>query len=170
MDAQEFRIETLSPRAMRSQLVKVRLSLARGPERPCVGAVPGYVVVAPLDADARLDAGLWNRRQDQCRVTRLCPDGSVAFGRLTYGLDAAGARWRFDFGVDAGDELDIGTTPELGRLRPGDRLAISNFGEFRPYRIDAVWPFAPDVPPPARAAPCPTAAALRAAPRRAVAF
>ena len=57
-----------------AQFRKFRLALAREPGHPDGDAEVAYIIVAPLDAEARIDAGLWREHRDACRVVRQRPN------------------------------------------------------------------------------------------------
>ena len=170
MNAPKFRIETVRSRKVRSKLMTVRLSLAREPEHPGGSLAHGYAFVAPLDQAGKLDAGLWARRRDDCRVTRFSPDGPAAFGILAHRRGGAGgATWGFEFDATGTTEVDLGYRLDLHRFRSGDYVTVSHQGENHTYRIDAVRPYAPEERMDSLAPLCPTAATLRASLDRAVA-
>ena len=54
---------------------RIRLELARSKEFPNGSANHGYELVAPLDADAHIDAALWQKYRENCRVSRFWGDG-----------------------------------------------------------------------------------------------
>jgi hypothetical protein len=77
-----------------TRLTRLTLRLARNPEAgfPDGSHDRGYVVMAPLDTDHRLDAGLWHKTKDRCTVHRFSPvPGESAEGLLTH----RGSHWRF---------------------------------------------------------------------------
>jgi hypothetical protein len=64
-------IMTQLPHAFR----RIRLELARSKEFPNGSANHGYEFIAPLDPDAHIDALLWQKYRENCRVTRFWGDG-----------------------------------------------------------------------------------------------
>jgi hypothetical protein len=101
------------PRAFR----RIRLELAREVGHPAGSRSHGYVFVAPLDESGRIDAGLWKRYRDECRVVRFRPNDED-IGHL---IHRPGGSWAFHYDVD-GDEPD----------EPGYRFSDEKFvvGEY----------------------------------------
>ena len=51
-----------------AQFRRIRIELAREPGRPEGDADVAYVIVAPLDADDRIDPTLWRKHREACRM------------------------------------------------------------------------------------------------------
>jgi hypothetical protein len=96
---------------------RIRLELAREPQHPAGSARYGYIFVAPLDATGRIDAGLWKRYRDECRVVRFRPNDEDV-GHLVH---MPGGSWAFHYDVD-GDE------PDESGYRFGDEMFV--LGEY----------------------------------------
>lgn len=79
----------------------IRLLLAREKGHPGGDGEHGYDIVAPLDADGRIDAEVFKAHRDLCRVRRFRPDEDDAVGKLVHG---PGGRWSFDY--DSADPND----------------------------------------------------------------
>jgi hypothetical protein len=118
-----------------TRLTRLTLRLARNPDAgfPDGDDRYGYVLVAPLDGDHRLDAALWQTERAACTVRRFSPEpGESAGGLLTH----RGSHWRF-----AWDEQDEGPDDAAWkladhRLEPGAYLTIANGdGEALVYRV-----------------------------------
>lgn len=86
---------------MTSALHHIRLELAREPGKPEGDHHSGYDIVAPLDAEGRLDPNAARTMGNSCRVRRFAEDETVATGWL---LSAGGGDWILDFPDDADDE------------------------------------------------------------------
>ncbi|WP_339933556.1 hypothetical protein [uncultured Brevundimonas sp.] len=80
----------------------IRLELAREPDHPRGNASTGYDLVAPLDADGRLDPAALKAEPDRSHVRRFVDDATVATGRLRHTADD---RWVLD--LDPGDADDV---------------------------------------------------------------
>lgn len=80
---------------------RIRLELAREPGHPSGSSRLGYVFVAPLDETGRIDANLWHRHRDECRVVRFRP-GDEDVGHLVH---RPGGAWAFHYDIN-GDEAD----------------------------------------------------------------
>ena len=72
----------------------IRLLLAREKGHPEGDGLHGYDIVAPLDADGKIDAETFKDHRDKCRVRRFRPDEADAVGKLVRG---PGGHWRFDY-------------------------------------------------------------------------
>lgn len=95
----------------------VRLELAREPDHPAGDPQFGYDLVAPLDADHKLEKATCEAQADHCRVRRFRNDVTEAVGRIALADDG---RWFFDF--EPGEEDD-----EFG-FRLGDERFV--LGEY----------------------------------------
>ena len=104
-------------------LTRIVMRLSRNPDAGYPGGDDhrGYVIMAPLDADGKLDAALWRDNRKACTVDRFSPDESEkADGWLTH----RGSNWFFHY-----DEEDEGPDEPVYRLgdhtmRLGDYLTI----------------------------------------------
>jgi hypothetical protein len=79
-----------------TRLTRLTLRLARNPEAGFADGADdrGYVLVAPLDQDERLDPVLWRDTKDRCTVRRFSPvSGESADGLLTH----HDGHWRFTY-------------------------------------------------------------------------
>lgn len=122
-----------------SHLTRLTLRLARNP----VAGYPegandrGYVLIAPLNGDAMLDADLWRLNRHQCTVMRFSPDDDErADGVLTH----RGNQWRFAYDEDNEGPDEPGWKLASHRLEPGAYVTItSGEGQALVYKItDAV--------------------------------
>lgn len=80
----------------------IRLELAREAGHPQGDAGSGYDLVAPLDAEGRLDLDVAKAEPDRCHVRRFVDDATVATGLLRH---TTGDRWLLD--LDPGDADDV---------------------------------------------------------------
>jgi hypothetical protein len=117
----------------RATLTRVILRLARNPGFPEGDDRQGYVILAPLNSEDRLDADSWRENREACTVVRFRPgEDRDADGKLTH----RGSHWYIHY-----DEDDEGEDEPVYRL--GDhRLAIGDYvtihesgGEDRAYRV-----------------------------------
>ncbi|HBJ91532.1 MAG TPA: hypothetical protein DDZ43_01525, partial [Hyphomonadaceae bacterium] len=60
------------------QLKQIVLRLARNPGFPEGDRDQGYVIVAPLNNDAKLDVDAWRDVKKHCTVKRFHPDDALA--------------------------------------------------------------------------------------------
>jgi hypothetical protein len=116
-------------------LTRVVMRLGRNPGAgfPDGDNDQGYVVVAPLDKDGRLDLDLWRANKADCTVDRFSPDpAEKADGWLTH----RGSHWFFHY-----DEEGEGPDEPVYRLgdhtlRLGDYLTIHEAdGDDLTYKI-----------------------------------
>ena len=77
-----------------AQFRQFRLALAREPGHPEGDAEVAYIIVAPLDSEDRIDAGLWREHRDACRVVRQRPDQQDKHGHLVH---RPGGGWAFHY-------------------------------------------------------------------------
>jgi len=124
-------LNTTLPRQFR----RIRLELAREPGHPEGEAAVAYVIVAPLDADDRIDARLWREHREACRDARLRPDQEDALGRLVH---RAGAGWAFHYptGANVPDEIGVHLADE--RFVLGEYVSIKEAGKTHTYRVVVV--------------------------------
>ncbi|MCR9268066.1 MAG: hypothetical protein NXI03_10895 [Alphaproteobacteria bacterium] len=116
-------------------LTRVVMRLGRNPDAgfPDGDNDQGYVIVAPLDKDGRLDLDLWRANKADCTVDRFSPDpAEKADGWLTH----RGSHWFFHY-----DEEGEGPDEPVYRLgdhtlRLGDYLTIHEAdGDDLTYKI-----------------------------------
>lgn len=119
---------------------RVTLHLARTKEHPTGSHLHGYDILAPLDADGRIDPAEWRKHPDACRVRRFREGAPDQIGRLRHRAGGAGgAVWIVDY--DAARSDDDEPAHRLGdhRMRVGEYLSIRDEeDEMRTYQIVAV--------------------------------
>ncbi len=115
-------------------LYRLILRLARNPGYPEGDRSQGYVIVAPLDADDRLDVDEWRQHRNACTIVRFAPGlDRDADGWLTHRAD----HWMFHY-----DEASEGADEPVFRLSQ-HRLALGDYvtvqdsdDQERVYRVD----------------------------------
>lgn len=116
-------------------LTRLVLRLGRNPQAgfPEGDDRHGYVIVAPLDAEGRLDVAQWRANKKACTVVRFTPDHQDdADGWLTH----RGERWFFHYDED--EEGPDEPVYRLGehQLRLGDYITIHEAdGDDLTYKI-----------------------------------
>ena len=120
-------------------LYQIVLRLARNPGFPEGDPDQGYTLVAPLDAEDRLDPVEWRLHREVCKVVRFKPgEDRDADGKLTHN----GSSWFFHY-----DEPREGADEpvyRLGehRLAVGEYLTIhENDGQLLTYKVTQHTPF-----------------------------
>lgn len=114
---------------------RIRLDLAREPGHPVGDRGYGYVFVAPLDADDRIDPELWRAHRELCRVVRTRPDDEQSIGML---VRRPGGSWAFRYPDDAGEGDEAGVHFGEEQMRVGEYVSIREEDEMHVYRITAV--------------------------------
>jgi hypothetical protein len=112
--------------AMAKGLSRIVLRLGRNPAAgfPEGDDHHGYVIIAPLDADGRLDAEVWRARKAECTVRRFHAKDAAADGFLR----RRGESWHFWY--DEADEGPEEPTFKLGdhRFAPGEYVTVREGG------------------------------------------
>lgn len=104
-----------------TQFHHIRLELAREPGHPDGAPDEGYDIVAPLDADGRLDGDAQRAQPDRGHVRRFSRNETVSAGRLRHG---PGGQWVLD--MDQGDAEDaIGFRFEDERFVVGEYVSLT---------------------------------------------
>ena len=113
---------------------RIRLELAREAEHPAGSRRHGYVFVAPLDAAGRIDAALWKRHRDECRVVRFRPNDEDV-GHLVH---MPGGSWAFHYDVDGDEPDEPGYRFGDERFRPGEYVSIKEREKMHTFRVSSV--------------------------------
>ncbi|MFN3481959.1 hypothetical protein [Rhabdaerophilum calidifontis] len=106
-------------------MMRVTLHLARSKEHPQGSSAHGYEIVAPLDAEGRLDPDLWKENRAACRVRRFWADEEYDLGHLVHRGGGRGGSWAFTYDI-AGDEDD-----EAGYRLGNHRFDIGEYVSIR---------------------------------------
>jgi hypothetical protein len=118
-------------------LMKVRLDLAREPGHPEGSSKTGYMFVAPLTADGKLDAAEWGKARVKCTVHRFWEGEGERDGHLVH---VAGV-WRFHYPGEEIDEDDPIYRLGAHRIVPGEYLSIDEDDDERhTFKIRSVEP------------------------------
>jgi hypothetical protein len=117
------------------QFRQIRLDLAREPGHPEGDSDVGYIVIAPLAPDGRIDHESWKEHREACRVTRLRPDVNDDVGHLVH---RPGSAWAFhyDDATNLPDEAGYHFADE--RFVPGEYVSINEGGTMHTYRVRSV--------------------------------
>ncbi|ADZ71926.1 hypothetical protein [Polymorphum gilvum] len=117
-------------------LKKIRLNLARTKEFPNGSARHGYEFVAPLDADGHIDAGLWKKERDRCRVRRFWGDEEWEIGHLVH---RPGGSWAFHYDIEGEDDDEAGYRFGAHAFAPGEYVSIKDEdGELHTFTVVTV--------------------------------
>jgi hypothetical protein len=115
-----------------TQFRRIRIELAREPSHPEGDRAVAYVIVAPLDADDRIDSELWRKHRDACRIARLRPDREDDHGHLVH---RQGGGWAFHY-EKMPDEIGFHFADE--RFVSGEYISINEDGQLHTYRVVSV--------------------------------
>ena len=113
---------------------RIRMELAREPRHPEGSRRHGYVFVAPLDEDGRIDARMWRMHPDDCRVVRFQPTGETV-GHLVQKPDGA---WMFDYDVEDDDDDETGYRFGDERFVVGEYVSLQEGAQMRTFRVLSV--------------------------------
>jgi hypothetical protein len=114
---------------------QIRLELAREADYPAGEPHIAYVIVAPLDAEGRIDAGLWKRYHEACRVTRLRPGDDGKLGHLVH---RPGGSWAFKYDVTDDVPEEVGYHFADERFVFGEYVSINEEGRMHTFRVVSV--------------------------------
>ena len=111
-----------------AQFRQIRIELAREPGHPEGDTGFAYVIVAPLDADDRIDPKLWRDHREACRITRFRPGKEDEHGQLVH----RGSGWALHY-PDVPDEVGYHFADE--RFVPGEYVSIYEGRKTHTYRV-----------------------------------
>ncbi len=120
-----------------SGLRRIRLELAREPGHPQGSQQDGYILIAPLDRNGRLDAAAWRAQRNACPVTRFRSGATEDIGRLVH----RGARgWAFHYDLSGSEDDEAGYRFADERFVPGEYVSIHQADATHTYRVVTVEP------------------------------
>ena len=115
----------------------IRLERARDQHHPEGDSKTAYIMIAPLDADSRIDTELYHKHKEACRVVRRRPDHEDCLGHLVHG---PGGSWRFRYDLAAGAPDETGNHFENQRFEPEEYVSVREAGGLNVYRVVSVVP------------------------------
>lgn len=118
-----------------AQFRQIRIALAREPNHPEGDDAIAYLIVAPFNADDRIDANLWRRHREACRIARLRPGQKDRFGHLVHRPDGG---WAFHYEAAVNMPDDVGFHFADERFTVGEYVSINDGGRMHPYRVTSV--------------------------------
>jgi hypothetical protein len=117
-------------------LKKIRLNLARTKEHPQGSARHGYEFTAPLDETGHIDAGLWKKERDLCRVRRFWGSEVEEVGHLVH---RPGGSWAFHYDIDGEDDDEAGYRFGAHAFSPGEYVSIKDEdGDLHTFQVVTV--------------------------------
>ncbi|GGB53008.1 hypothetical protein GCM10011316_26310 [Roseibium aquae] len=119
-------------------LKKIRLNLARTKDHPNGSAHHGYEFTAPLDATGHIDAGLWKKERDHCRVRRFWGGEQEELGHL---IHRPGGSWAFHYDIEGDDDDEAGYRFASHAFLPGEYVSIKDEdGDLHTFQVVTVQP------------------------------
>lgn len=120
---------------------RIRLHLARSSEFPSGSAHHGYEFVAPLDTRGHIDAKLWEKYRDHCRVKRFWEGHGEQVGRLVHMPGGAEhARWVFDYDSSRVDDDESGYRFGTHVFAPGEYVTLRDQFQSHTFQVISVEP------------------------------
>lgn len=116
---------------------KVRMELAREKGHPEGLRDSGYSFVAPIDASGRIEATLWAKHRDACRVVKFRPDEADEVGHL---VRRPGGSWAFRYDISGTDDDEAGYRFGDERFEVGEYISVHEDDEMHTYRVVSVEP------------------------------
>lgn len=94
----------------------------------------GYTLIAPIDADGRLDEDAFRQMREACTVRRFAPDEDAQEGRLS----RRGDNWYFDYAVGTDDDEAVYRLGEH-RFGLGEYVSIADDdGRLLAYKVTEI--------------------------------
>lgn len=102
----------------------IRLEMARNKEFPEGNANRGYDIVAPLDAEGRLDVAAWKKAPSASVVTRFWDGERAALGHLVHHRSG----WAFDYDPSTAIDDESGFRFGNHAFKPGEYVSVRDHG------------------------------------------
>ncbi|WP_346907612.1 hypothetical protein [uncultured Roseibium sp.] len=119
-------------------LRKIRLNLARTKEFPQGSAHHGYEFTAPLDETGHIDAGMWKKEREHCRVRRFWGAEEEEIGHLVH---KPGGSWAFHYDIEGEDDDEAGYRFGTHAFQPGEYVSIKDEdGDLYTFQVVTVQP------------------------------
>jgi len=119
-------------------LRKIRLNLARTKEFPQGSAHHGYEFTAPLDESGHIDAAMWKKERQHCRVRRFWGGEEEEIGHLVH---KPGGSWAFHYDIEGEDDDEAGYRFGAHAFHPGEYVSIKDEdGDLYTFQVVTVQP------------------------------
>lgn len=119
-------------------LRKIRLNLARTKEHPQGSARHGYEFTAPLDETGHIDAAIWKKEREHCRVRRFWGNEEDELGHL---IHRPGGSWAFHYDIEGEDDDEAGYRFGAHAFLPGEYVSIKDEdGDLHTFQVVTVQP------------------------------
>jgi hypothetical protein len=120
-----------------SNFRRIRLELAREKEHPEGSPSAGYIFVAPLDADGRIEPSAWHEHHDLCRAVRFRPNEPDAVGHL---VRKPGGAWAFRYDIRGERADETGYHFKTERFVIGEYVSIREDDSVHTFQVASVEP------------------------------
>jgi hypothetical protein len=118
---------------------RIQLHLARSREFPSGSSQHGYQIVAPLNAQGHIDAGLWKTHREFCRVRRFWQGEDEQIGYLVHKPGGSEhAQWVFDYDKKRRDDDETGYRFGAHVFNPGEYLTIRDQDSEHTFKVVSV--------------------------------
>lgn len=114
---------------------QIRLELAREADHPEGEPRIAYVIVAPLDADNRIDAVAWKNHREACRVARFRPGEDDDRGHLVH---RSGGSWAFQYDIAGDVPNEVGYHFDNEKFVAGEYVSIREGERMHTFRVASV--------------------------------
>lgn len=114
---------------------KIRMELAREKGFPEGSRNIGYSFTAPLKADGRIDAELWSKHRDACRVVKFHLDEADEVGHLVH---RPGGSWAFRYDISGSDDDEAGYRFADEKFEPGEYISVREDDGLHTFRVVSV--------------------------------
>ncbi len=124
-----------------STLKKVTLHAARSKQFPDGSIRHGYLIVAPLNAEGRIDLEAWKAHRGECFVHRFWGDELERRGLLVHRAGGrGGSTWAFELGEGADlNEEEDGFRFGDHAFQPGEYVSVrDDEGELVTFKVVSV--------------------------------
>lgn len=115
----------------------IRFERARDHDHPDGDSGTAYILIAPLDAESRIDGELARKHKDACRVVRRRPGREDSLGHLVHG---PGGSWRFRYDIGGNTPDETGGHFDDERFEAGEYVSVHEEDGINVYRIVSVMP------------------------------
>lgn len=119
-----------------ASFLRIRLEPASDRGRRQRAQSIGYILVAPIDGNGRIDSVLWRLYHEFCGIIRLRPAAAVETAHL---LRKSGRSWAFQF---EGDHSENAISHDFitDRFILGDHVSIREESEFHIFEVVSIEP------------------------------
>src|ERR1700753_1128258 len=115
----------------------IRIEREADLEHPEDESHTAYILIVPLDAEARIDAELYRKCKEACRFVRRRHDSKDLLGHL---IPSPGGRWRFHYDLTGNLPGDAYTHFGDECFQAGAQVSFQESDDLNVYRVVSVMP------------------------------